>query len=155
MAGVLSTDRIVGTLSKESATGPDAPSRDSLCSPRSQRRRLPNRLLLASGLGVILVVWFFREPLQTRIARSVTLANPAPPPEVVEEMIEKSPDRTAAILAAWHSGKIVHRQVAVRQISRATTPEKTLPSKLDRFSFPLRSMWTWTFAKPLSAFSIR
>jgi thiol-disulfide isomerase/thioredoxin len=114
-------NRLIGEPSAAGAPG----------SRRSQRKRLPNRLLLATGLGLILVVWLFLEPLQNRIIWSVGLANPAPPPELVEEIIENSPNRTAAILAAWHTGKILHRQVAVRQISRATTSANTLPPELD------------------------
>ncbi|MEW6160610.1 MAG: hypothetical protein AB1813_24535, partial [Verrucomicrobiota bacterium] len=88
--------------------------------------------VLVTGLVVVLAVWFFRDSLRNEIARKAILANPAPPPDLVEEMIEKSSDQTAAILAAWNSGKIVHRQVAARQISRVVIPGQSLPSELQR-----------------------
>jgi thiol-disulfide isomerase/thioredoxin len=95
------------------------------------RQKSRSRLLLGFGIAVAIGGWLFREPLRDRIVRSVTLANLAPPPELVEEMIEKSPDRAAAILAAWNTGKIVHRQVAVREIFRAVPPDKPMPSELE------------------------
>jgi thiol-disulfide isomerase/thioredoxin len=83
------------------------------------------------GLALVVGVWFFREPLRSRITQSATLANQAPPPELVENMIEQSPDRTAAILAAWNSGKIVHRQVAIRQVPRVVPSSQPLPAELE------------------------
>jgi thiol-disulfide isomerase/thioredoxin len=85
------------------------------------------------GWGIILVVgvWALREPLRRRISQSATLANPAPPPELVEEMIEASADRTAAIIAAWNTGKFVHREVAVREIAGRVTAEQHLPTELE------------------------
>ncbi len=125
MAGVLSANRTVETVSNKN-TGNNTPHANG-----SRKSRLPNRFLLGLGIVVVVAVWFFREPLQNKIARTATLANQAPPPELVEEMIENSPDRTAAILAAWNTGKIVHRQVAIRQISRAVSPDQPLPAELE------------------------
>jgi thiol-disulfide isomerase/thioredoxin len=88
-------------------------------------------LFLGVGFAVVLGVWLFREPLRNRITQSATLANPAPPPELVEEFIEASPDRATAILAAWNTGKIIHRQVAVREIARSFLPGQSLPAKLE------------------------
>jgi thiol-disulfide isomerase/thioredoxin len=95
--------------------------------------RQKSRYGLFLGLGFIAVmgVWLFRDPLRNRIAQSVTLSNPTPPPELVEETISASPDRPAAILAAWNTGKIVHRQGAVREISRAFPAGRSLPAELE------------------------
>ena len=88
-------------------------------------------LLLGSGVIAITAVWLFREPLRSRIGQSAAFANPTPPPELVEEIIETSPDRPAAIIAAWNTGKIVHRQVAVREISRAFPADQSFPADLE------------------------
>ena len=90
-------------------------------------RKTRSGLLLGLGLAVVLAAWFFRD----QIKQNATLANPAPPPEWVEEIIEKSPDRAAVILAAWNTGKIIHRQTAVREISRAIPPNQSLPARLE------------------------
>jgi thiol-disulfide isomerase/thioredoxin len=84
---------------------------------------------LALGLSLLGVfgVWLFLD----RIRESATLANPAPPPQLVEEIIEKSPDRPAAILAAWNTGKIIHRETAIRAISRVVSTDQSLPSELE------------------------
>lgn len=74
-------------------------------------------LLVGVGLIGVIGVWFFRDALRGRIAQTAAFSNPAPPPELIEEVIETSSDRPAAILAAWNAGKIAHREAAVREIS--------------------------------------
>jgi thiol-disulfide isomerase/thioredoxin len=95
-------------------------------------RQKPRRWLLA-GLGICLIVgvWVVREPLRRRVGESATLANPAPPPEIVEGVIEASPDRAAAISAAWNTGRIVHREVAMREIARLMPADRPLPAELE------------------------
>jgi thiol-disulfide isomerase/thioredoxin len=88
-------------------------------------------VFLGSGFIAILGLWLFREPLRSRIVQSAAFANPTPPPELVEEIIEASPDRPAAIIAAWNTGKIVHRQAAVREISRGFGTSQTLPAEIE------------------------
>ena len=68
-----------------------------------------------------------REPLRQQIRERATLSNDAPTPEVVAEMIEQASDRPAALLSAWNSGKIVHRQVAIRSFSQLFPAEQPLP----------------------------
>src|SRR5689334_8980237 len=95
------------------------------------RQRSSFVIFVGLGVAVIVVVWLFRDSLRGRITRHATLANPAPPPELIEEMIEAASDRSAAILAAWNTRKIVQRQAAMREISRAFPNEKTLPTELE------------------------
>ncbi len=96
--------------------------------PWQQSRRAA---IFAVGLAVVLGAWLLREPLRSWITRNATLANSAPPPELVEEFIEAAPNRAAAILAAWNTGKIVHRQVAIRAIARAEISDASLPAELE------------------------
>jgi len=91
------------------------------------RQRTRRGLALGLSLLGVFAVWLFLD----RIRESATLANPAPPPELVEEMIEKAPDRAAAILAAWNTGKIIHRETAIRAIGRAVSTDQSLPSELE------------------------
>ena len=107
---------------------PDSHAPTEKCSCGSRRRVC---VLLIIGISVILAVWFFRAPLQNKITRSATLSNQSPPPELVEDMIEQSPDRNAAILAAWNTGKIVHRQAAMKQISQLASQNPSLPAELE------------------------
>jgi thiol-disulfide isomerase/thioredoxin len=81
-------------------------------------------------MGVVIVVsgGYFHAPLRDRIAGRATLLNDAPPPEDVEDMIQRAPDPARAVIAAWRSGKVVHRQVAIRHLAwiasnQAPTPE--------------------------------
>ena len=84
---------------------------------QSARRKAIQRIvLLAFGVSLVGLVWVFREPLQGELFRRATLANAAPPPELVLEMIRQAPDPQAALLAAWNSGRIVHRQAAMREL---------------------------------------
>jgi thiol-disulfide isomerase/thioredoxin len=84
-------------------------------------------LFIGSGLAIVLGVWWLREPLRNWITRNAALANPSPPAELIEETIETSPDRATAILAAWNTGKIVQRQVAIRAITRTGAPTLLTP----------------------------
>ena len=97
------------------------------------RSRAKHRLvfILAIGLFIVLGVWLFREPLRRYITEKATLANDAPPAEVVEDMIEHAADPRVALLAAWNSGKIVHREVAVRSLARIIPLEQPLSAQLD------------------------
>ena len=94
------------------------------------RTKARYRFLLV-GVALLIGVWLLRDPLRHWIARTATLANPSPPPELVAELIEQSPDPVAAILAAWNTGKIVHRQVAIRVISHAVPADQPLPRELE------------------------
>lgn len=85
---------------------------------RSHRSTVIRIVLLAGGLFLVAGVWVFREPLRGELFKRGTLANTAPPPELVLEMIRTAPDPGAALRAAWNSGKIVHRQVAIRELRR-------------------------------------
>ena len=95
------------------------------------RGKIKNRLLIGAGIALVVGVWIFREPLRNRISQSATLANPAPPPDLVSEMIERATDRPAAIMAAWNTGKIIHREVAVREIGNSFPPGQPLPTELE------------------------
>ena len=97
-------------------------------SPKSSTQR---RLFLGLGVALVIAVWFFREPLRQQIRERATLSNDAPTPEVVAEMIEQASDRPAALLSAWNSGKIVHRQVAIRSFSQLFPAEQPLPPEFD------------------------
>jgi len=46
-------------------------------------------------------------------------------------MIEQAADPRAALLTAWNSGKIVHREVAIRSFSRVQPAEQPLSPELD------------------------
>lgn len=97
---------------------------------KSAPRRFRAKFLVPLIVGAV-ALWFFREPLRGRITRSVTLANDAPTPEIVADMIEQSSDSRAALLAAWNSGKIVHREVAIRSLPRVFPATQPLPPEFD------------------------
>lgn len=87
--------------------------------------------MLGVGLALTVVVfWFFRQPLRQRIFADAVLANDAPAPEAVQTMIRQASDPSAAILTAWNTGKIVQRQVAIRELSRVVPSGQPLPTPL-------------------------
>ena len=118
-------------MNLENSTQPQAmnggsPGRTPDCQSR------PCRLwLLGCGLALVVGVWLVREPLRQWITQSATLSNDAPTPDLVEDMIEHAADPRAALLAAWHSGKIVHREVAIRSLSRILPVGQALPVEFD------------------------
>jgi thiol-disulfide isomerase/thioredoxin len=60
----------------------------------------------------------FHTTLQRQLFQQAALSNPAPPPEVISQMIEQAADPRTALLAAWHTGKIVQREVALSEVGQ-------------------------------------
>jgi len=91
--------------------------------------RRTTRLALISvvGAAVVLSAWLYRVPLRRLLLEKAILANEAPAPEEVEDMIEQASDPRAALLAAWNSGKIVQREVAIRSLAKVIPAPQSLP----------------------------
>lgn len=96
-----------------------------------QPRRSLVRKILFLAFAVTLVLYFFRAPWLARLTEAEILRNGAPPPELVEDMIQKSADPRAALLAAWNSQKIVHREAAVHTLPKVISAGQPLPPSLD------------------------
>jgi thiol-disulfide isomerase/thioredoxin len=92
-----------------------------------RRGRWRRPVLLGTALVAALILLGFREPLRDRLVAAAVLANPAPTPDQVETVIDRARDPRAALLSAWHSDKIVHRQVAIRHVPRVLPHEQPLP----------------------------
>lgn len=101
------------------------------CGTLSHKSRMPRYWIIGFGLAITVGVWIFRAPLQDKIRESATLSNDAPSPDVVADMIEQAADPRAALLAAWNSGKIVHREVAIGEIRRVFQNEQPLPIEFE------------------------
>jgi len=95
---------------------------------KSKRLRWP---LLVVGAVLLVGTWVFREPLRQQIRNRAILADDAPTPEAVGEMIEGAADPRAALLAAWNSGKIVHREAAIHSLSRVIATSQPLRADLE------------------------
>jgi len=87
--------------------------------------------LLLCFLAIAMLAWVVREPLRRRLVIHVILNNDAPPAENVADMIERAPDKEEALLTAWRSGKIVHREVAIRELGRLFSISQSMPPKLE------------------------
>jgi thiol-disulfide isomerase/thioredoxin len=81
--------------------------------------------VLATSLG-----WFFREPIRARVLSAIVLSQDAPSPQMLDEAIQSAPDRAAAVLAAWNSGKILHREAAMRQAKSMLIDHPAWPAAL-------------------------
>ena len=93
--------------------------------------KTPKLRLILPFVVVAVLVWVWREPLRRQIVKSTILANSAPPPENVADMIERAANPPDAILAAWHSGKIVQREVAVREIGKLFPASQEMPQPFE------------------------
>jgi thiol-disulfide isomerase/thioredoxin len=91
----------------------------------------PSLKLVLPLVATVILTWVFREPLRQQITKSATLANDAPPPEVVADMIEHAANPHEALLAAWKSGKVVHREVAIRSLSHVLPTGEPLPAEFN------------------------
>ena len=89
------------------------------------------RVVLAVGLTIALTAWLLRDRLQSRILERATLANDSPTADLVEGMIETSPNPNAAILSAWNTGKIVHRRVAIGEVKKIVVESHLLPAEFE------------------------
>jgi thiol-disulfide isomerase/thioredoxin len=96
----------------------------------SRGRRLPRLFLIVLGLVLIAGVWLFRGPLRRRIFTDGVLANDAPSLNAVQAMIHNAADPRAALLAAWNTGKIVQRQVAIQELGQVVPFSQPLPPAL-------------------------
>ncbi len=102
-----------------------------LQSPSWKQRRTARIHFLILAFAGLLIAWFFRAELRGVIARKAVLTNDAPPPEVVEEIILEAANPRTALLTAWNSGKIVHREVAVGAIRRVFPNGQPLSSEFE------------------------
>lgn len=92
--------------------------------------RLRLRLLIPLLL-LVAAVWILRVPIQGRIRERATVTNESPPPDLVGDMINQSAHPQAAILAAWNSGRIIHREVAIGELRHWFPPNQPLPPEFE------------------------
>ena len=83
---------------------------------------------LATGT---IAVWFLREPLRNLVFAEGVMANDGATQEAIEQVIDLSADHEAAIRRAWDTGKIVHREVAIRRLSRLIPADAPLPAQFE------------------------
>jgi thiol-disulfide isomerase/thioredoxin len=98
---------------------------------RFRRRSVVRKIVLVSAVGTILILWLFRASLQNRIIETEILSNDSPPPELVKQTILNSADPRATLLAAWNSGKIVHREAAIQSLREVISDREPLPPPFD------------------------
>lgn len=94
-------------------------------------RSLLRLTILFAGIATILMAWFYRDTLHAWVLIRGTLANDAPTLELFEDYLRQSPEPEMAILDAWNTGKIVHRQFAIRQLSAGDVNGKSLSPELE------------------------
>jgi thiol-disulfide isomerase/thioredoxin len=88
-------------------------------------------MVLGAGFLTVCCLALAQRPLRQWVSVTVTLANPAPPPDQVEAVIKNSTDCEGTILAAWNTGKIIQREVAAKEIADPDLIKGKLPDKLE------------------------
>lgn len=100
--------------------------------PPTLPRKPPLRaIVLGIGLVAAVIGWLGRETIRFHVSWHVLLANEAPNPGTVEDFIEAAPDPDHAAIAAWNTGKIVHRQAASRCLARWAGQKRPWPPELE------------------------
>lgn len=84
------------------------------------------------ALAVTVVAWPFRARLCNPVFEWGTLSNDSPPVELVNDMVELSPHREAAILSAWQTGRLVHRRAAIFEVRVIVASTPSLSPELAR-----------------------
>lgn len=94
-------------------------------------QRIPVRtaLLFLVFLGTLIMLPF-HDRIRSFILERGTLANNSPAPELVEEMLDASPHAPEAILAAWNTGKITHREKSIHAVQKILSASHRLPGEL-------------------------
>lgn len=98
--------------------------------PYEKRSRL-RRWLLLGGLLLVGVAWLLREPVRRTITQHAILANDAPDSSALLQVIQDARDPGRVLLASWHTGKIVHRQVAMRAVPTVFREGEDLPPEIE------------------------
>ena len=86
---------------------------------------------LVAAVLVVLGAGLLGEPIRQWIATRAILANDAPRLDTLEEFIANAQDPARTIHALWDTGKIPHRQVAIRQLVIAENLPSPLPAALE------------------------
>lgn len=81
---------------------------------------------------IAVVGWGLREPVRNKVIEKGALANDAPAAELLDEWFEHATDPQRALLAAWNTGKIVHRQEAIRELGRRVPRAQPLNKDVER-----------------------
>ena len=88
-------------------------------------------VFLVAALLVVLGVGFMGGPIRQWIATQAVLANDAPRLDTLDELITNARDPARTIRAAWATGKIVHRQAAIRRLVVSEGLPSPLPAALE------------------------
>lgn len=117
---------------KSNSRSPSGTEDGSGGTPRQTRcgGRMWRNLVLGLGLALIASLWLFYQPLRERIFAEAVLANDAPTLRAVQTMIQQARNPRSAILAAWNTGKIIQREVAIQELSRVVPDQQPLPAPL-------------------------
>lgn len=99
--------------------------------PAPDRPRAPRWTILAIAGVLLVAAWYFRESVTRSLSERVTLANDAPVPDHLAETILQAADPESALLKAWNTGRIIHRQVAIRILDQVAPVDTALSPALD------------------------
>jgi len=86
---------------------------------------------MVAALAVVLAVLFFRDALRQQVTAWGLLANDSPSIDALRNYLQSAQDSDQAILAAWNTGKIVHRQAAIRVLAGRSPKGPPLPAELE------------------------
>lgn len=87
--------------------------------------------VVVSGMVLVLLVWWLREPIRERLVQWAVMSNRAPSAGAVSRMIQNASDPRQALFTAWEGGGVVHRQVAIRHLPRLFPVDDVLPPEAE------------------------
>jgi thiol-disulfide isomerase/thioredoxin len=99
--------------------------------PHRDRASKKRRVILVFAILAAFMLLFFRKPVSDRLSEHAVLVNDAPSEEVLRQAIQSSPDPQAELLAAWNTGKIVPRELAIRSLAGIAPPDRPCPPDLE------------------------
>jgi thiol-disulfide isomerase/thioredoxin len=100
-------------------------------SPRCDCGSKNRRIFLVVALLAALTALFFRKPITEWITARAILSNEAPSEEALRQAIQTSTDPQAELIAAWNTGKIVPRELAIHAVSTIAPADRPCPPALE------------------------
>jgi thiol-disulfide isomerase/thioredoxin len=99
--------------------------------PRCDCGNKNRRIILVFAILATIAVVYFRQSITDRLVQHAVLSNDAPSEEILLQAIQSSPDPQAELLAAWKTGKIVPRELAIRFVASIAPQDRPCPPGLE------------------------
>ena len=83
------------------------------------------------AVPLLATVWFCRVQARNLILAKGVMLNDAPTDDADDEVIDAAQDRQTVLQSLWNTGKIVHREAAIRRLARLISVGQAVPAQFE------------------------